>query len=111
MENPKRGEIEAVLGGRAVRLCLTFGALASLEKRLNIENISELAARFSQGRFSAQDLLAVILAGFEASRDTMTEAELRDLDLKENWTALLDTVARLLIATFGEEDARAPYPP
>ncbi|MEI6573831.1 MAG: gene transfer agent family protein [Alphaproteobacteria bacterium] len=110
MENPKRGEIEAVLGGRAVRLCLTFGALASLEKRLNIENISELTARFSEGRFSTQDLLVVILAGLEACREPMTEAELRDLDLKENWAALLDAVARLLIATFGEEDARTPSP-
>lgn len=110
MENPKRGEIEAVFGGRAVRLCLTFGALASLEKRLNIENISGLGARFSEGRFSVQDLLSVVLAGLEACRAPMTEAELRDLDLKQNWAALLDTVARLLIATFGEEDARPPSP-
>lgn len=110
MENPKRGEIEAVLGGRAVRLCLTFGALASLEKRLNIENISELTTRFSQGRFSVQDLLAVVLAGLDACHDPMTEAELKNLDLRENWSALLDAVARLLIATFGEEEARTPSP-
>lgn len=30
MANPLRGEIEAFIGGRRYRLCLTLGALAAL---------------------------------------------------------------------------------
>lgn len=110
MSNFRRGEIEANFGGRAVRLCLTFGALASLEKRLNISDLSSLAARFSEGRLSAQDLFSLLLVGLESAHDPMTEAELRDVDLKENWSVLLDAAARLFASAFGEWEAPKPSP-
>ena len=63
MINPRRGEIEAVLGGRQFRLCLTLGALAELEHVFAAEDLSALARRLADGRLSARDALRIIAAG------------------------------------------------
>lgn len=105
MANARRGEIDAQLGGRRVRLCLTFGALATLEHRLGVGDLSALGARFSDARLSANDLLAVIAAGLDGAGDSMSEAELQALSLAENWTALVDAAARLLATSFGPENS------
>ena len=110
MANPKRGEIESMFGGQPVRLCLTFGALADLEKRLGLETITALTTRFKAARISANDLIALLVAGLTGGNDPMTENELRNLDLKENWSNLLDTAARLLAATFGDLDVQKSSP-
>ena len=110
MVNPKRGEVEVHLGTKTIKLCLTFGALVSLEHTLQLHSISELATRISSGRVSANDLLAILLAGLEGSGDQMKADELKALALKDNWPLLIDAVARLLIATFGESAADAPSP-
>lgn len=110
MPNPKRGEVEVELAGRPVRFCLTFGALASLEKRMGLDTISDLASRFLQERLSVEDLCALLVAGLEGSGDPMSERELRNLDLQDNWSTLLDTAARLLAATFGGLEHQKPSP-
>ena len=46
MANAHRGEIEAELGGRTWRLCLTLGALAELESAYGGEDLLALAQRF-----------------------------------------------------------------
>ena len=61
--NARRGEIEAMLDGRQYRMCLTLGALAELEHALGAGDLVALGERFSTGRLSAKDMMAVIGAG------------------------------------------------
>ncbi len=63
MVNRLRGEVEAVLDGRARTLCLTLGALAELEAALGVEDLGALAERFGKGRLRAREAIAVIGAG------------------------------------------------
>lgn len=58
--NGARGEVEAEIGGRRLRLCLTLGALATIETALGAEGVEALAARMK--RLSARDLTAVLAA-------------------------------------------------
>ncbi len=106
MANARRGEIDAILGGRRVRLCLTFGALATLEQRLGVGDLSALGVRFSEARLSARDLLALITAGLEGAGDPMREEDVQALSLQDNWTALVDAAARLLATSFGQADSQ-----
>ena len=68
MANPIRGEIDAVIGGETRMLCLTLGALAELEARLQAGDLVGLAERFSSGRVSARDLTAILGAGLRGRR-------------------------------------------
>jgi hypothetical protein len=54
MANLHRGEIEAVLDGQPMVLCLTLGALAELEAVFGEEDMLALANRLSSGRLSAR---------------------------------------------------------
>lgn len=55
-----RGEVEAVIAGQPVRLCLTLGALAEIEAALQAEGVEALAERLR--RMRAADLEAVLAA-------------------------------------------------
>ena len=55
MANLHRGEIEAILDGRPMTLCLTLGALAELEAAFGDEDMLALANRFASGRLSARE--------------------------------------------------------
>lgn len=51
MANPQRGEIEAMIGGEARVLCLTLGALAELEARLQAGDLVGLSERLPAAGF------------------------------------------------------------
>ena len=57
--NRRRGEVEAVIDGKPLRLCLTLGALAELEDAFGASDLQALAGRFAGGRLSARDLLVI----------------------------------------------------
>lgn len=63
MANPLAGEVEVVLDGTPHVAKLTLGALAELETALGETSLFALVERFETGRFSARDVLAVVLAG------------------------------------------------
>lgn len=63
MENPWAGEVALTLDGERLALKLTLGALAELETRLEADSLVALAERFESGRFSARDVIAVLVAG------------------------------------------------
>ena len=63
MTNPYAGEVALVIDGEARVLKLTLGALAELEAALGADSLVALVERFEGGRFSARDVLALILAG------------------------------------------------
>ena len=58
--NGVRGEVEAELGGRTRRLCLTLGALAEIETALGVGGAGALAERMAG--LSAREVSAVLAA-------------------------------------------------
>ncbi len=102
MANPQRGEISAVFEGEARTLCLTLGALAELEARLQAGDLVGLSERFSTGRVSARDLTAIIGAGLRGGGNAITDDDLARMSIEGGLKGAADIAARLLRATFGE---------
>jgi hypothetical protein len=63
MANPWTGEVALTVDGERRVLKLTLGALAELEARLEADSLMDLVGRFETGRFSARDVIAVLVAG------------------------------------------------
>lgn len=103
MVNARRGEIEAVIGGRERVLCLTLGALAELEARLGAGDLTGLGERFAAGRVSARDLLAIIGAGLRGAGEAITDEELAALPIEGGVKGAAEIAARLVKAAFGGE--------
>lgn len=102
MANPQRGEIAAVIGGEERTLCLTLGALAKLEARLQAGDLVGLAERFAGGRVSARDLTAIIGAGLRGAGNAVSDDDLARLTIEGGLKGAAEIAARLLKATFGE---------
>ncbi|MGE0764896.1 MAG: gene transfer agent family protein [Hyphomicrobiaceae bacterium] len=101
MPNLHRGEIEAILDGRAMTLCLTLGALAELEATFGDEDMLALANRFASGRLSARDAIRVLGAGLRGGGHDLADADVARLQAEGGAAGFVDVVARLLTATFG----------
>ena len=111
MANPRRGEIEAELGGRKYTLCLTLGALAELESRFGESDLVGVARRIDEGRLSARDLLTIIWCGLKGGGTTFSEEEAAALGAPGGLSGYVDVVARLLAATFGSAAKDSDFPP
>ena len=114
MPNPRRGEIEAELGGRRYTLCLTLGALAELEAAFGAEDLVALAERFERGRISARDAVRVLGAGLRGAGAEISDEEVARLAAPGGAAGYVRSVAELLAATFGvaaEEKPANPPPP
>lgn len=98
----QRGEIDAVVGGETRTLCLTLGALAELESRLQAGDLVGLAERFAGGRVSARDLTAILGAGLRGGGNAVTDDDLARLSIEGGLKGAADIAARLLRVTFGE---------
>lgn len=98
----QRGEIDAVIGGETVTLCLTLGALAELESRLQAGDLVGLAERFAGGRVSARDLTAILGAGLRGGGNAITDDDLARLSIEGGLKGAAEIAARLLRATFGD---------
>lgn len=78
MANPHSGEVALVIDGQRRVLKLTLGALAELEDALGATSLMALIERFESGKFSARDVMALILAGLHGAGEPMpAEALLR----------------------------------
>ena len=102
MPNVQRGEISAVFEGEERTLCLTLGALAELEARLQAGDLVGLSERFSSGRVSARDLTAIIGAGLRGGGNAITDDDLARMSIEGGLKGAAEVAARLLRATFGE---------
>ena len=98
----QRGEIDANIGGERVTLCLTLGALAELEQRLQAGDLVGLAERFASGRVSARDLTAILGAGLRGGGNATTDDDLARLSIEGGLKGAAEIAVRLLKATFGE---------
>jgi hypothetical protein len=105
MANRLRGEIEAVLDGRRHTLCLTLGALAELESRLDAGSLVALAERFEAGRLSAREAIAVIGAGLRGAGNATSDEDVAAMRIEGGAGGYVRLVAELLEATFGAEGA------
>lgn len=104
--NRRRGEIEAVLDGERRILCLTLGALAELETAFAIDNLNELAARFSRGGLSARDIIRILGAGLRGGGNLYSDEDVAGMTADGGLEAAARAVAELLLATFGPGDGR-----
>lgn len=114
MVNRHRGEVAAKLDGRDWTLCLTLGALAELEAAFAADNLSDLIARFSTGRLSAQDMQRIICAGLRGGGHNVSYEDVAEMRADGGAAGFARIVSALLTATFGEaekpESDSAPNP-
>jgi hypothetical protein len=101
MPNLHRGEIEVMLDGNPMTLCLTLGALAELEAAFGEADMLSLASRFAQGRLSARDAIRVLGAGLRGAGHDLADADVACMQTDGGASGFVDAVARLLTATFG----------
>lgn len=81
MVNPLTGEVALVIDGQRRVLKLTLGALAELESALGADSLMALIERFEGGRFSARDVMSLLLAGLhggghQVGADALLAAEI-----------------------------------
>jgi hypothetical protein len=108
MANRHRGEIEAVLNGQSMRLCLTLGALAELEAAFGEEDLVALATRFERGRISAHDCLRIIAAGLRGAGNDVTDEAVAAMQVDGGAAGFVAIVAALLKVTFGVAEELGP---
>ncbi len=104
MANPMRGEVEITLNGVPHVARLTLGALAELEGALGTGSLIEMAGRFEEGRFSAGDVVAVVVAGLRGNGWTGSKADLLAMDVAGGPVAAAQAAARLLARAFAMPD-------
>lgn len=100
MVNPMRGEVEITLDGVAHVARLTLGALAELEAELGTGSLVEMAGRFEEGRFSAADLMAIVVAGLRGAGWRGTRVDLLAVDVAGGPVAAAQAAAQLLARAF-----------
>jgi hypothetical protein len=107
--NRQRGEIEAVIDGERRILCMTLGALAELETAFGVDNIADLAGRFSGGRIGTRDVMAIIAAGLRGGGNVVDDVELSDCRVEGGIGGAIALAVRLLDSAFSE--GRSPQNP
>lgn len=106
MANPWAGEVSVTLNGEAHVARLTLGALAELEAELGTGTLVELVERFEAGRFSARDVLMLIVAGLRGGGWTGQAADLVGVDIGGGPVAAAQVAAQLLARAFTVPEAR-----
>lgn len=101
MVNPLRGEVEITLDGIPHAARLTLGALAELEAALKTGSLIEMAARFEEGKFSASDVVAVIVAGLRGGGWRGGRDDLLSAEIDGGPVAAAQAAAQLLARAFG----------
>jgi hypothetical protein len=112
--NRRRGEVEAVIDGERRILCLTLGAIAELETAFGVDNIADLAGRFSGGRLSARDIMAILAAGLRGGGNRLDDEDLAVVSVEGGVEGAVRLTAELLATAFLTEaagEAARPFAP
>ena len=111
--NPHRGEVALGLDGDRLPMRLTLGALAELEAELGVSSLADMVARFEDGNFSSQDLIALLGAGLRGAGWRGDNATLANAQIEGGPVGATRAAAALLTRAFqGAEPApEAPEPP
>jgi hypothetical protein len=102
MANRHRGEVDAELGGRTYRLCLTLGALAELESRFEAGDLAGLLERLGSGRLAARDMIRILGAGLRGGGNEIADEEVARFAVAGGASGYARIVGELLAATFGD---------
>ena len=100
MANPHAGEVALWLDGRRHVLKLTLGALAELEATLEADSLVALVERFEAGRYSARDVLALIVAGLRGGGWQGSAEDLRTAEVRGGPVEAARVAAQLLARAF-----------
>ncbi|WP_158967912.1 gene transfer agent family protein [Chachezhania sediminis] len=100
MANPWTGEVALVIDGTPRVMKLTLGALAELEASLGEQSLVDLVERFEQGRFSARDVLALVLAGLKGGGQQIDAAHLESAEIEGGPMEAARAAAELLARAF-----------
>ena len=100
MSNPYAGEVTLVIDGQPHMLRLTLGALAELEAALGEDTLLALVERFEQGRFSARDVLALIVAGLRGGGWQGQASDLTGAEIEGGLQGAARLAAQLLARAF-----------
>lgn len=100
MANPMRGEVEVTLDGVPHLARLTLGALVELETELAAGSLLALAERFEDGRFSAGDVLSVLVAGLRGGGWQGDRNALLTVEIGGGTVGAAQAAARLLHHAF-----------
>ncbi|WP_137154142.1 gene transfer agent family protein [Rhizobium sp. FKL33] len=109
--NRRRGEVEAVINGERRILCLTLGAIAELETAFGVDNIADLAGRFSGGRLSTRDVMTILAAGLRGGGNRLDDEDLADLSIEGGLEGAVRLTAELLASAFLTEEANGATRP
>jgi hypothetical protein len=99
--NPWAGEVAVVIDGERHVCRLTLGALAEMEAALATGSLLDLVERFETGRFTARDVIAVIVAGLRGGGWQGTAADLGRAEIEGGVTGAARVAALLLARAFG----------
>ena len=100
MVNPWAGEVGLVIDGEPRVLKLTLGALAELEAQMQAGSILELVQRFETGTYSANDVLALVVAGLRGGGTDATPDHLLTADIEGGLVAAATAAGELLARAF-----------
>ncbi|MCE6950334.1 gene transfer agent family protein [Cereibacter sphaeroides] len=100
MANPWAGEVAIWLDGRRHVGKLTLGALAELEATLSEGSLIGMAERFESRRFSARDVLAILVAGLRGGGWQGTAEDLRTVEVGGGPMGAARAAAELLARAF-----------
>ena len=109
MANRRRGEVPLDIAGERYTLCLTLGALAELEERLQAGDVVGLAERFANGRLAARDIIVLLGAALRGGGHDLDDDSVARLPLAGDFAGVAQAVGAALVAAFGEMDS-APDP-
>lgn len=98
MTDLSRGEIDVVVNGQAVPLCLTLDALAELEEKGTFQNLNNAFAQVPS--LSTQDATNVVLAGLRGGGNIISDDEFAQIIIEGGLTKVEEIAYKLLHATF-----------
>jgi hypothetical protein len=98
--NPFAGEVAVVLDGQRHVAKLTLGALAELEASLGEDSLMAMVERFEAGRFSARDVLGLLVAGLRGGGWQGAAADLLAVEVAGGPLAAAEAAAQLLARAF-----------
>lgn len=105
MSNPYAGEVLVVIDGAEHRAKLTLGALAELEASLEAGSLMDLIERIEARRFSARDVLAIVVAGLRGGGWTGRASDLGQADIAGGPMGAAKAAAQLLARAFSLPEA------
>jgi hypothetical protein len=93
--NRRRGEVLVNIDSAPRILCLTLGALAELEDAFAVPNLSDLGSYFSNGKFTANDIVHIIGAGLRGGGNLYTDDDVRCMSIEGGAVGLAQAAADL----------------